>query len=51
MAKKASVPSPEDPSVRRSYLSPDKLVDRPEGYGNISTVYDGTLSLIHLVIA
>ncbi|KAK4684196.1 hypothetical protein P7C73_g6002, partial [Tremellales sp. Uapishka_1] len=29
--KKASVPFPSDPSIHRSYLSPNELVTRPEG--------------------
>lgn len=38
-ATKASYPSKEDPSIRRSYLSPQQLIDTPSN-GHLSTVAD-----------
>jgi hypothetical protein len=37
--KQASIPTKEDPSIRRSHLSPDKLLTSPEP-GKVEVVAD-----------
>lgn len=37
--KQVSIPTKEDPSIRRSYLSPDKLLTSPEP-GQVEVVAD-----------